>query len=176
MSEDVVEGTVVPLPPDSNPANVVSGPSGLASRLPDTAFLYEQGDGAETELSDAYRSIIDQILSAETPDQILTPVEVKQPRDVVGEPLDFFDVRWQRSEYDAGSPMYASFECKEVATGTPVVVNCGQKAVMAQAVRLQQLDGFPFRGHFRQTGTNDKGTAMFRLTKSPEFQGEPLPF
>lgn len=176
MTADELTGEVVPKPPDNLPASEVHGPSGLASRVPDVAFLYEQGETAEAEMSDAYKSIIDQILSAETPDQILTPVEVKQPRDVVGEPLEMFDVRWQRSEFDAGSPMYASLECKEVATGMPVVVNCGQKAVMAQLVRLQQLDAFPFRAYFRQTGSNDHGTAMYRLTRLPDGDQGTLPF
>lgn len=176
MSEQALEGEIVPVPPDNNPANVMDGPSGLASRTPDIAFLFESGEKAEEQMTDNYRAIIEQILSAETPDQILTPVEVLQPRDVADELLEVFDVRWQRSEFEVGSPMYASLEAKRIMDGAPVVVNCGQKPVMAQLVRMQQLDAFPFRAFFRQTGNNAHGTAMYRLTMAKGQSPNEPPF
>ena len=168
MKDDVIGGEVVPKPADNLPANEVHGSAGLAARYGDAAFLYEQGDKAEEEMADSYKSIIDQILSAETPDQILTPVEVLQPRDVVGEPLEIFGTRKQKSEFDAGSPIYMSVEAQRIESGEPVVVNVGQKACMAQLVRLEQLGAFPVRAFFRETGRNAHGTAMYRLTSLPQ--------
>lgn len=168
MAEKEVKGEIVPKPPDDLAANERHGSAGMSLRSGETAFLFEPGEKAEEEMSGTYQSLIEQILSAETPDQILTPVEVKQPRDVVGEPLEIFDMRLQRSDYDVGSPLYASIEAKSVETGEPVVVNCGQKPVMAQLVRLKQLDSFPFRAFFRATGTNAHGTTMYRLTSLPQ--------
>jgi hypothetical protein len=173
MTDSPLSGEVVPKPQDNLPANEVHGPKGLAERYGDAAFLFESGEKAEDEMSDAYTSLIEQILNAETPDQILTPVEVSQPRDVVGMPLEIFEVRWQRSEYEVGSPMYASIEAKRIETGDPVVVNCGQKPVMAQLVRLKQLGALPFRAYFRETGRNAHGTAMYRLTTLPNERQQP---
>lgn len=176
MNDEAVTGEVVPRPPDNLPANEVHGEKGLSERYGDVAFLFESGEKAEDEMSDSYKSIIEQILSAETPDQILTPVEVKQPRDVENELLDIFDCRWQRSDFEVGSPMYASIEAKSVLSGEPLVVNCGQKPVMAQLVRLQQLGALPVRAYFRKTGTNAHGTAMYRLTVDKNATSEPAPF
>lgn len=173
MSDEEKTGKVVPKPPDDNPGNVMTRPGTVATRNEDTAFLFEAGEKAEEEMSGTYQSLIEQILSAETPDQILTPVEVMQPRDMVGEPLEIFAMRLQKSEYEVGSPMYASIEAKMLSTGEPVVVNCGQKPVMAQLVRLQQLDSFPFRAFFRETGRNAHGTAMYRLTSLPQDRIKP---
>jgi hypothetical protein len=162
----------VPRPPDNLPANEVHGSKGLAERYGDAAFLFETGTESDGPMSDGYQALIEQILNADTPEQILTPVEIRQPRDVVGDPLDIFDCRWQRSEFEAGAPMYASLECKLVQTGEPIVVNCGQKPVMAQCVRLKQLGAFPFRAYFRETGRNQHGTPMYRLTMLPQDKGE----
>jgi hypothetical protein len=175
VTGNVKTGEVVPKPPDDLPANERHDEGALARRSDEVAFLYEAGEKAEEEMSGGYVAIIDQILSAETPEQILTPVEVRQPRDVVGEPLEIFDMRLQRSEYEVGSPMYASVEAKQLADGEPIVVNCGQKALMAQLVRLKQLDAFPFRAYFRQTGTNAHGTPMYRLTTLPQDRQPSVP-
>lgn len=183
MSSTEKSGTVVPKPPDGELANAAVGSKETFARYGNAAFLFESGEKAEEDMSEGYKALIEQILNAETPDQILTPVEVKQPRDVVGEPLEIFEVRLQRSEYEVGSPMYASIEAKLYGTGEPVVINCGQKPIMAQLVRLKQLDAFPFRAYFRQTGTNAHGTAMYRLTSLPQDRpdksynpNEELPF
>jgi hypothetical protein len=176
MADKVIEGTVAPVPPDDLPANEVHGPAGLASREVDASFLFEGVDSSGQEMSDNYRAIIEQILNADTPEQILTPIDIMQPRDVVGRALRLFDVRWQVSEFEVGSPKYASIECQDLETGQPMVINCGQKPVMAQMLRLSQLkDGLPQDAFFRVTGQNSFGTDMYRLTIIPK-ESQEVPF
>jgi hypothetical protein len=176
MAEKELEGAVVPKPPDDLPANEVHGPSGLAGMIDDPSWLLKGDQGGDLADDDPFASIIRQILSATSPDIVLTPVEATQARDVVGVPLEVFDFAMNKSEFDTGAPFYASMQCQKVKTGEPVVVNCGHKAVIAQLIRLKQLDAYPFAGVFEERGRSAQGTPMLRLKRYESTEGEPPPF
>jgi hypothetical protein len=123
----------------------------------------------------AYARIIDQVLSATSPDIVLTPVEAVQAKDMVGVPLLLFGGTLNESEYDQGSPFYVTLETVVNEDQTPVVINCGHKKVIAQFVKLREFGQFPYQVMFRQRGVSKiGGTPMLELVKweTPE----PPPF
>lgn len=122
-----------------------AGDMGLARYL-------EKDDYDDDAARDAsYKSIIEQIFAAESMEEVLTPPEAISARDMVATPLivESFDVN--TSEYDVGSPYYASMKVKRADTGEALVVNTGNQRIMAQLIRLQQLESFPFECYIRQS-------------------------
>src|SRR5271169_3068683 len=104
----------------------------------DQFLLDRQAEGGDPE-RDPYEGIIAQVLSAETPDAVLTPIEALQGRDVLGVPLLLVGFELNQSEFDAGSPFYASMAVIRSDTQEPTVVNCGHKKVLAQLVKLDEF-------------------------------------
>lgn len=147
----------------------------LDLELPKTAAeldKYLVAAGGESSDPDAggYERIIAQVLSAESADVVLTPVEALQAKDMVGIPLLFFGFDLNESEFDAGSPFYVSMQCVIAQDGTPAIINCGHKKVIAQCVKLRQFNQFPYSVEFRQRGVSKVGgTPMLELVKyTPE--------
>jgi hypothetical protein len=168
VASEAKEGTVVA----ATAAELVMDPHSGAHALavPDDvhAFLMSQGQGGELQEGDPFRRIIEQVLSAESPDAVLTPVEAVSANDMIGVPLLLHDYALNKSDYDVGSPFFASMECARGDTDEPVVVNTGHKRVLAQLVKLKQFGQFPYKIMIAQTGTNDRGTPMLVLRKWPE--------
>lgn len=120
-----------------------------------------------------YERIIAQVLSATSPDVVLTPVEALQARDIVGVPLILFGFDLNESEFDVGSPFYASMQCVVAQDQSPAVVNCGHKKVIAQLVKLKEFGQFPYNVMFRERGVSKVGgTPMLELVK---WEPEPEP-
>jgi hypothetical protein len=158
------------------PANERHGPAGLAKQGEFNQFLIDKKSQDGDPEVDPYERIIKQVLSAETADAVLTPVEVKQGRDIIGIEIIVVGFTLNKSEFDAGSPFYASMECLFPPDGSPEVVNCGHKKVLAQLVRLQELNAFPAQVQFITRGQSQQGTPMLELTKWSEQNTEPAPF
>jgi hypothetical protein len=157
--EEVTEGELVP-------ANELHRPAPERNLTGFDKFLMEQQGAIPEDGRDPYQKIIEQVLTAETPDAVLTPVEVLQARDLLGENLVVIGFELNKSEYDVGSPFYATMSVLRRPDEPPVVVNCGHKKVIAQLVRLKELDGFPIQAQFVTRGTSKAGgTPMIEMTK-----------
>jgi len=136
-------------------------------------FLRAEGAAEADPDEGGYSRIIEQVLSATSPDVVLTPVEAVQAKDMVGIALVFYGFDLNESEYDVGSPFYVSMKCAVAQDGTPVIINCGHKKVIAQCVKLREFDEFPYNVMFRQRGVSKiGGTPMLELTK---WEPEPEP-
>lgn len=136
------------------------GDAGLAD------FLGTQRDLESDDSTDAYRLIIGQIMSAATPDEVLTPIEVMSAKDVVGMELLLRGVSFRQSEFDVGSPFYASMEMQRPDNGNSVVVNTGHQGMMAQLVKLNAFNEFPYRVKVTASNRPNRfGTYPLRLEK-----------
>lgn len=146
-----------------------------APRLPDrlTEFITTQSEEMPERDSDPMQRIIEQVLNAESADAVLTPVDVKQASEIVGIPFVLFEFDLNESEYDAGSPFFASMVCGLPPDGEPTVINCGHKKVIAQLVKLRQFDALPAQVKFITRGKSKQGTPMLELTKWSEDDGPP---
>ncbi len=120
--------------------------------------------------------IIRQVLSAESPAAVLTPTDVVQARDIVEEPLMLVGIDLSESEFDAGSPFYANMAVIRTP-GVSAVVNCGHKKVLAQLIKLQEFNEYPYRVKFIVRGQSKQGTPMLELAEwhETDYQEE-IPF
>lgn len=124
---------------------IVPAPPGLTEYLTGEAVpVAEAGE-------DAAIQIIQQVLDARTPEEVLAPIEAVHARDVLDQPMQLLGVRWLRSDYDVGTPFYAIMDVASIATGEKVAVTCGAQRVMAQLFRLAQLGAFPRNVILRQS-------------------------
>lgn len=91
----------------------------------------------------AINAIVEQIFSADTPEEVLADSEgvgADEMRDI---PLRLESVRFERSTIEAGEPFYAVMMCVDSRTGKTVVVTCGAMRVVAQIMKLVQLNALP---------------------------------
>jgi hypothetical protein len=168
VSEEAVEGKVVKITKEDLALDPMSGARALGMTDEESAFLYSKGTGKDLAEDDPYRRIIDQILSAETPDAVLTPIEARKLSEFIGVPLLLFGYQLQKSEYDVGTPFYAAMECQEAETKEPVVITSGHKKVLAQLVKLRQFDQFPYQVMPCARGTGAGGDPLYELGKWPQ--------
>jgi hypothetical protein len=162
--------------PEILPANEKHGPAAVARPSEFDRFLTDKMSADGDPETDPLERIVKQVLSAESADAVLTPVEVMQGRDIIGVPIIVVGFQLNKSDFDAGSPFYASMECLMPPEAVPQVVNCGHKKVLAQLVRLQELDAFPVNVQFITRGQSKQGTPMLELTKWPEQEQTEVPF
>lgn len=98
-----------------------------------------------TEADWAQGEIIAQVMAAESIMDVLAPAEAIHGRDLVGIPLIVHGVKYQRSDYSEGSPFYAVMDCEREDSGARIPVTIGAQSIIAQLMRLAQLDAFPQR-------------------------------
>jgi hypothetical protein len=172
---DTKTGTVVKPETASNlPANERHRPA--QPRVPSELdkYLHDAKSADGDPDVDPYELIIRQVLAADSPAAVLTPVEALQGRDLVNVPLMLLDFQLNQSEFDTGSPFYASMAVLTPG-GDPAVANCGHKKVLAQLVKLKQFNEFPYRVMFHERGVSKQGTPMLELRawKEEDFSDEP---
>lgn len=131
-------------------------------------YLMNEGLYSEPSPDQAYRQIIDQILNAATPEDVLTPVDAISATDVIDRPFFLYGFDVNKSEYDVGSPFYASMHVRFMDEDSPAVVNSGNQALFAQLIRLSQFEnGFPCTVVIRQgRRPNRHGTFPLRLNSA----------
>lgn len=170
--DNAAEGTVV----ENLPANVRDSTGGEIKRSEFDKFLTDREAERKDVESDPFEEIIRQVLNADSPDAVLTPTEVLQGRDLIGIPLVVLGFSLNQSEYDVGSPFYATIDAVKSPDEPPFKVNCGHKKVIAQLVKLEEFSAFPIQVKFITRGTSKiGGTAMLELTKW-EASDAPAPF
>lgn len=153
-----VEGEVV----------VADGQTGRELDKFDRFLIDREAEGGDVAI-DSYQAIIEQVLSATSPDDVLTPVEAVKAADVVGIPYLLYGFDMNESEFDAGSPFYASMKMGNTVTGEPQVVNCGHKRVIAQLIKLEEFQQYPYRVMFKEQGKSRKsGSPMLVMVKWQE--------
>ena len=136
-------------------------------------LMENKGEWTDPE-RDPMDSIIEQVLRADSPAAVLTPVDALQARDYVGVPLMLLGWQPNESDYDAGSPVYASLAVL-MPGGEPNVMNCGHKKVLAQLVKLNEFNQYPYKVKFITRGVSRQNTPMLELTewKDEDYEDNP---
>jgi hypothetical protein len=166
-SEEVISGEV---------ANIRDSAGTVVKKSEFDKFLTTKAAERQDIESDPFEEIIKQVLNAESPDAVLTPTEVLQGRDLIGVPLVVLGFALNQSEFDVGSPFYATLDAIRSPDEPPFKVNCGHKKVIAQLVKLEEFSAFPVQVKFITRGTSKVGgTAMLELTKW-DANDAPAPF
>lgn len=100
---------------------------------------------AGTEADMAQGDIIAQVLNAATLEEILLPPEAIHAEAVKGIPLSIHAVKYQRSDFQEGSPFYAVLDATRHDTNERVPITVGAQTIIAQLMRLSQLSLLPAR-------------------------------
>ncbi|MGH9013165.1 MAG: hypothetical protein ACRDZ1_04410 [Acidimicrobiia bacterium] len=91
--------------------------------------------------------IMERILRAETPAEVLGGQAVVSARDLVGIPHTITGVHFLQSDYDGGPGVYAIVDAEVPNPSTGEVqrlaYSSGSRQVLAQAFRLSELGAFP---------------------------------
>lgn len=87
--------------------------------------------------------IMAQLLSAETPEEVLADSEAIGLRQYLDTPFSLEGVDFRRSEYEEGMPFYCLLFGHEAETGEKVTLTTGAQSVVAQAFRLAQRGWLP---------------------------------
>ena len=98
---------------------------------------------ADSEADLAVADIIAQVLSADSVDEVLGDTEVIGLQSMMDEPLTVYGLKFQRSDYEQGAPYYAVIDVYRGRSQWRGPVTTGAQTILAQLVRLQQLDAWP---------------------------------
>lgn len=87
--------------------------------------------------------IVGQVLNAETPEEVLADSQVMGLRDMLGRPFTLHEVKFQKSDFEAGHPYYAVLSIARIDDGWVGLVTIGSNTIIAQVMRLVQLGALP---------------------------------
>lgn len=107
------------------------------------ALLTGSADFKLEDATEVARAIVGKILEAESESEVWADVGTIGARDVIDRPLTILGVRWNKSGYDEGLPVYAIMDCVDPDSGETLTVTCGAAKIMARLLQLQRL-GLPF--------------------------------
>lgn len=97
------------------------------------------------------KEIMERILSAETPEDVLGGNAPLHAKDVLTRPFLLNAVRFMRSRFENGPGVFAVLEAEMGDSGEAVSITCSSRNVMAQAVALWKLDALPRAVVIRQS-------------------------
>lgn len=103
----------------------------------------ELDEDREDDPEIAWARIITQIFRADTVDDVLASIDATGLTALLDKPIKVLDIDFQRSDYEVGSPYYLVMKCINIATGENMMVTCGAKRIIAQAVKLKVMGALP---------------------------------
>lgn len=119
--------------------------------------------------ADVARLIVERILSAETEEELFASQEAMGWREYEGRTMEVRGVRWNRSSYDQGAPVYAVVDAVDIVTGQFVTLTTGSKSVMATLLWYDIRAAWPTRLVLQPTkGKTAEGFQPYRLVKPQE--------
>lgn len=93
-----------------------------------------------TDPEETALAIVRQILEAPDAEAVLEMAGTTGARDMLGVPFRVRALRFMKSSFEEGSPVFAVVDIIRKDTGESTVMTCGGTNVTAQLARLQQLD------------------------------------
>lgn len=115
------------------------------------SYLRDIGSFVIEDPEEASMAIVERILQAGSPDEVLQPAEPLKARELLGIPLEIKGFRFMRSSYGGREGVYAVIDAWRLDTGEAILVTCGGRNVLAQLYRLATLDALPVRVYFEQS-------------------------
>ena len=126
---------------DVEPASEISPASAAAmAALNNWLELHQTHD---LDPAAAQADIIAQIMAADTIDEVLGDTSAPSLRELVNVPIRIHDGKFNRSDFEAGAPWYALLDITRLDNGRRGFYSTGAQSILAQLVRLIQLDSFP---------------------------------
>lgn len=121
---------------------------GALVRTGDAAALLEKffADTTAVEPEDPRQvqmRIMADLLASKTREELFAPRTLPAWRDLIGVPMQVRGVRWNASDLDPDSPVYAVVDVVNRQTGEPLLLSCGAKSVMVQLYTADQQGWLP---------------------------------
>lgn len=138
----------------------------LVAREGDVLSKYLRIEEEKTELdgSAGYAAIIGEIMGSTSIDDVLNLPEPSHLTDWVDKPIEIGGWVHRESDFEGGPPVYFTVVGTDMSTGKRILINTSEQPVMAQLLKLRELDAFPCRIVVRaSTRPNKYGKHMHRL-------------
>lgn len=127
-------------------------------------YLSSEVDDVDIDSTMAYKSIITEIMTAESAMDVLTPPELTDARTVIDRPFQLTSASFNESEYEAGATHYVSLHGRWIDNNQRCVVNCGHQALMAQVIKLMEFGPLDYTVAIIENGKPNRfGNTPLRL-------------
>ena len=113
-------------------------------------YLANEADYDTPPAEAAHAAIIAEVMSKDTAEGVLAETEPIPLDQLVGHILTVHSFTMNESDYDQGPPIYATVRAHDETDEEPVLINIGHQRVMAQLMRLRDLDALPVRAQVKQ--------------------------
>lgn len=127
-------------------------------------WLAEKANRGDEATWEDMENIIRQMLTSDTPDEVLRTQAPIHGKDFVDTPFGLHRIEVREGDYEEGSPFYAVMH---VTIGSPPenrVITCGGWRVLAQLMMLDNMDDWPQIMMIRAAETR-KGYKALRLER-----------
>lgn len=108
-------------------------------------WLSIESENTDVDPMAVYEAIITEIMGSESALDVLNLPEPSDLVDHADRVLELHGYRVLDSEFEVGAPVYFVLGATDMTSGEKVVITCGEQAIMAQLLRLNQLKAFPIR-------------------------------
>lgn len=125
---------------------------------------------AEQNPEDVARELIEQLLSAETDEELERP-EAEGWGEYVGVPFEVQSFVWRPSSFDEGQPVFLVVRATDLRDGRLRVLTTGSGQAIAQLVNRAKRGSLPAVLELRSTETKAKGRTVYWLA-TPEAVAE----
>lgn len=113
---------------------------------------------------DAYKAIIDRIMSSTSIEEILNPAQPSNLKEFSGQEIIVQGFRMIESDYEKGANFYVAMDVMDPETSEEMVITTGQQGIMAQLMAVHNLQAFPISVVVTPgRKPNRHGTYMYRL-------------
>lgn len=97
----------------------------------------------ENDDSDAYESIVAQLLGANRLDELNAPWETSKAEQLKGKRIRIESMTRRTSDYGEGLGLYLIIKGTDLGSGEKITLTIGSVAVVAQLARVHALNGLP---------------------------------
>lgn len=152
-------------------AEVVAAATEMEPRRGDviSRYVYADSDRVDVAPTDSHKAIIEDIFASETVDDVLAQNEAEALENYVGRVITIRAFSINDSDFEDGAPIYVALKITDEETGERRVTTSGEQNVMAQLMRLEQLNAFPLRCRpYTSKRPNRHGRYMIRFGKADD--------
>jgi hypothetical protein len=107
------------------------------------ALLTGEDLPGETDPEQAAREIVMRLINAGTDEELNASLTAMGAQEVIGVPFVVHAVRWHRSAFEEGNPVFAVIDATLGVDGARVAVTCSSSNVMASLINLVRRDRLP---------------------------------
>lgn len=119
-----------------NQVELAESPDGILQ------LLESMGQAVVSTPEEVSMAILERIMRAETPEQLLAPQGTTHAKDVLGRRITIMGAHFLQSTIEGDGPgVYAVLDC--LVDGEPMAITCGARTVLIQVLKAKNADWLP---------------------------------